>query len=64
MKKLYEFTVSKKDVVNEKTESENEKGEKVVRWRAELREERTRERGFTPSLWNCCRITDTSHSTR
>ena len=30
MKKLYEFTVSKKDVVNEKTESENEKGEKVT----------------------------------
>tara|TARA_Y100001938_G_C7987212_1_gene377547 strand:- start:75 stop:947 length:873 start_codon:yes stop_codon:yes gene_type:complete len=30
MKKLYEFTVSKKDVVKEKTESENEKGEKVT----------------------------------
>lgn len=30
MKKLYEFTVSKKDIVKEKTESENEKGEKVT----------------------------------
>jgi hypothetical protein len=30
MKKLYEFTVSKKGTVKEKTESENEKGEKVT----------------------------------
>ena len=30
MKKLYEFTIEKKEVVKEKSESENEKGEKVT----------------------------------
>ena len=30
MKKLYEFTIEKKAIVKEKTESENEKGEKVT----------------------------------